>query len=73
MRERRYKTHLLYRRIGKRVADLATAIPLLILLSPLLFLVAVLVRFRLGAPILFRQKRPLERTRPSEHIAQSAR
>jgi len=42
----------------KRLFDLAATIPLLLILSPLLLIVAILVRVKLGAPILFRQKRP---------------
>jgi lipopolysaccharide/colanic/teichoic acid biosynthesis glycosyltransferase len=48
----------MYRRFGKRFCDLLITIPALILLSPVLVLVAVLVRLRLGAPIFFRQDRP---------------
>lgn len=42
----------------KRALDLALTIPALIILSPLLVLLALLVRIRLGSPILFRQQRP---------------
>lgn len=48
----------MYRTFGKRLLDLALTIPALILLSPVLGLVALLVRLKLGAPILFRQQRP---------------
>lgn len=47
-----------YRRYGKRWFDLAVAIPALILLSPVLAITAVLVRLKLGAPVLFVQDRP---------------
>ena len=47
-----------YYRIGKRLVDLAIAIPALIVLSPLLVVTAILVRIRLGSPVLFRQERP---------------
>jgi sugar transferase EpsL len=43
---------------GKRILDLALTIPALIILSPLLALLALLVRLKLGTPILFRQQRP---------------
>lgn len=43
---------------GKRLLDLALAGPALVALSPLLALLAVLVRLRLGSPVLFRQERP---------------
>lgn len=43
---------------GKRLFDLALTIPGAILISPLLGLVALLVRLKLGRPVLFRQVRP---------------
>jgi lipopolysaccharide/colanic/teichoic acid biosynthesis glycosyltransferase len=49
---------MIYRRFGKRALDLALTLPALLLLSPLMLLVAALVRWRLGAPVLFRQERP---------------
>lgn len=48
----------MYRRAGKRAFDLAITIPLLLLCTPLLALVALLVRLKLGRPVLFRQQRP---------------
>lgn len=42
----------------KRVMDMSIAAAALILLTPILILVALLVRFNLGTPILFRQLRP---------------
>ena len=42
----------------KRLFDLIVAILLLLLLSPVIVLVAVMVRLKLGAPIVFRQQRP---------------
>ena len=42
----------------KRTFDIVVAAAALVLLSPLLMVVAVLVRIRLGAPVLFRQPRP---------------
>lgn len=42
----------------KRTFDFTISLMLLILLSPLFFLIAVLIRNRLGSPILFKQKRP---------------
>lgn len=43
---------------GKRLLDVVAAAALLALLSPLLCVIALLVRLRLGAPVLFRQMRP---------------
>ena len=48
----------LYHAPGKRILDLALSGAALILLSPLLALLALLVRLKLGSPILFRQPRP---------------
>jgi sugar transferase EpsL len=42
----------------KRALDLAVAIPLLVLLSPLLVVVALIIRSRMGGQIIFRQMRP---------------
>lgn len=48
----------MYRTIGKRLFDLAIAIPLAIMMMPLLVVVALLVRWKLGAPVIFSQERP---------------
>ena len=42
----------------KRVIDFGLALILIVLLSPLLLVLATLVRLSLGAPVLFRQVRP---------------
>ena len=42
----------------KRVIDVVVSVILLVLLSPLLLLLAILVRFAMGSPVLFRQERP---------------
>ncbi len=47
-----------YRSFGTRCLDLLLTIPALVLLSPVLALIALLVRLKLGSPILFRQQRP---------------
>lgn len=48
----------MYRSFGKRLFDLTGALVLLVALAPLLILLALLVRVRLGSPVLFRQERP---------------
>jgi len=48
----------------KRLFDLLLTVPGLVLISPILFGLAVLLRIRLGAPILYRQVRPGLRGRP---------
>jgi sugar transferase EpsL len=42
----------------KRIFDLFAALALVIILSPLLFAIAVVVQMFLGSPVLFRQRRP---------------
>ena len=42
----------------KRFVDLAITLSLLLILSPLLLVIALLVCFRLGTPVLFQQQRP---------------
>lgn len=44
--------------VMKRVFDFVAALAALVVLSPALLVVAVLVRIKLGAPVLFRQERP---------------
>ena len=57
-----------YRRIGKRVMDLALAVPTLIVLTPLGLALAGLIRLKLGGPVFFRQQRPGRDGRPFELI-----
>ena len=47
-----------YRRHGKRLLDLAVAIPAISLLAPWFLLIAATVRVSMGSPVLFRQRRP---------------
>lgn len=54
----------MYRRYGKRLLDILIALPALLVLTPLLASLALLVRVKLGTPILFRQTRPGRRGRP---------
>src|SRR6185312_13874945 len=48
----------------KRVVDVVGASAALVLLSPLLAVVALLVRVRMRTPVLFRQERPGRDGRP---------
>lgn len=48
----------LYSLVGKRTLDFVTATILLGILSPLLLALTILVRWKLGAPVFFRQQRP---------------
>lgn len=43
---------------GKRALDLGLTVPVLVLSLPVQLVVALLVRARLGSPVLFRQQRP---------------
>lgn len=52
-RDARYRSDL-----GVRLFDLSIASVLLIVLSPIIALVALLIRLRMGSPVLFRQARP---------------
>lgn len=48
----------MYKKYIKRLLDIVLSLCILILLSPLLLVLAVLVRVKLGGPVLFRQERP---------------
>jgi len=48
----------MYRRYFKRVLDILLSLMALIILSPVLLIVAVLVRIKLGSPVIFKQERP---------------
>jgi undecaprenyl phosphate N,N'-diacetylbacillosamine 1-phosphate transferase len=48
----------LYQKLGKRIFDVTLASIGLIVFAPLLALVAVLVKMKLGSPVIFRQARP---------------
>lgn len=47
-----------YRRFIKRAMDFILSFMAIIALSPVLIIVAILVRVKLGSPVLFKQKRP---------------
>jgi sugar transferase EpsL len=42
----------------KRLFDLLVSCTLLLIMSPIILLTAIMVRFKLGTPIVFKQKRP---------------
>src|SRR5690554_6572003 len=52
----------------KRLFDIVASLTALILLSPVLLIVALLVRRKLGTPVLFRQTRPGLHGKPFEMI-----
>jgi len=47
-----------YQRFVKRPMDFILSLMAIIVLSPVLIIVGILVRFKLGSPVLFKQKRP---------------
>lgn len=48
----------MYKHFGKRVLDVVLSVTALAVLSPALLLLAVMIRLKLGSPVLFRQERP---------------
>ncbi len=48
----------MYRKFLKRWMDFVLALVAIIVLSPVFIIVAILVRFKLGGPVLFKQKDP---------------
>jgi lipopolysaccharide/colanic/teichoic acid biosynthesis glycosyltransferase len=54
----------MYRRWGKRLLDVLLSTMALLILSPVLLSLVLLVRIKLGSPILFRQTRPGLHGRP---------
>jgi sugar transferase EpsL len=47
-----------YCQFGKRFIDLILIIPSLFLISPIIFILVILIKLKLGSPILFAQERP---------------
>lgn len=48
----------IYEKYIKRIIDIVLSLTALIILSPILLIVALLVRRKLGSPVLFKQERP---------------
>lgn len=48
----------MYKKYIKRILDIILSLILLIVLSPMLLVVAILVRIKLGKPVIFKQERP---------------
>ncbi|GIN62014.1 putative sugar transferase EpsL [Robertmurraya siralis] len=42
----------------KRIVDLSIALPLVIVAAPLMLVISLIIRWKLGTPILFKQQRP---------------
>ena len=48
----------MYDKYVKRLIDIILSLLAIVILSPVLIVVAILVRVKLGSPILFKQARP---------------
>ena len=48
----------MYRKYIKRILDVILSLMALIILSPLMLVIYILVRIKLGKPVIFKQKRP---------------
>lgn len=48
----------MYKTIGKRCLDIVLSLTALLLLSPIFVILFILVRVKLGSPVLFKQERP---------------
>ena len=48
----------MYRKYIKRILDFTLSLLALIILSPLMLILTILVKIKLGSPIIFKQKRP---------------
>lgn len=49
---------MIYARYIKRILDIVLSLSAIIILSPILLILYILVRVKLGSPVLFRQERP---------------
>ena len=58
MKDMKHKPYGLYEAYIKRIQDFICAFIAIILLSPILLVVAIMVRIKLGSPIFFVQERP---------------
>ena len=52
------KNKSFYKKYGKRTMDIVCSLVALVLLSPVLLVTAILVKIKLGSPIIFKQARP---------------
>ena len=48
----------MYAKYIKRILDFVLGLAALVVLSPILLITAILVKFKLGSPIIFKQQRP---------------
>lgn len=52
------KKRFIYKKYFKRPIDIILSLVAIIVLSPLMLIIALLVRIKLGSPVIFRQERP---------------
>lgn len=55
---RKVKGDLMYQKFVKRLLDILISLIAIVILSPVLIIVAILVRIKLGSPVIFHQDRP---------------
>ena len=48
----------IYRRYVKRLLDIILSLCAIVILSPVMLVIALLVRINLGSPVIFKQERP---------------
>lgn len=53
-----YKNYGIYKKHLKRPIDFIVSLMAIIILSPIILIVAIMVRIKLGSPVIFKQKRP---------------
>ena len=53
-----HRCNVLYRKVFKRLLDIILSGMALIVLSPIIGIIALMVKYKLGVPVLFRQDRP---------------
>ena len=49
---------MIYKRFIKRPMDFCLSLAAIIVLSPVIFILVLMIRKKLGSPVLFKQKRP---------------
>ena len=58
MQRKRRKQNVIYRKYIKRLLDFILALVAIIILSPILIIVGILIKIKLGSPVIFKQERP---------------
>ena len=58
MQIKRRKQNVIYRKYIKRFLDFILALVAIVVLSPILIIVGILIKIKLGSPVIFKQERP---------------